>query len=412
MRLSIPRTRQFWSVGLAHMTNDIFMSGGIVLLTFLSGGLVPMSNTEIGFAVSAKQLAGALSQPVFGLMADRRGGRWLGVAGLTFTVSMFILSIVMAVTTRDYWLMLIPFILQGIGSGAVHPVGMLNTAESDKSRVASNMSYFFLMGQMGLALGPALIGLLLDAANATPLTVVTGAVAMPGVFTLQSNVMPLYALLLIALPPLAMMARSIPIRAAEKRERKVVDPDAPRIPWWRVAAPFAVIGFLVLLRALANPGSVNFIPVLFQQKGWTPAEYGLITSLFWVASGISGVVFGNLADRYDRRWVMMASMSLAAPTFFLLPLSDGLIALVLAVAAGGLSGGAHSIIVVLTQDLIPASKGFAGGAILGFIFGTGALGSLLIGSLSDSIGLGTTFQMVAFASLGSGLIALLLPRRS
>ena len=108
----------------------------------------------------------------------------------------------------------------------------------------------------------------------------------------------------------------------------------------------------------------------------------------------------------------MSTMVLAAPAFFLLPITDGIVAFGLAIMAGGFVGGAHSIIVVLAQDLIPAGKGFASGSILGFIFATGALGSLIIGSLSDSIGLGTTFQIVAFASAASGIMALLIPRGS
>jgi MFS transporter, FSR family, fosmidomycin resistance protein len=85
---------------------------------------------------------------------------------------------------------------------------------------------------------------------------------------------------------------------------------------------------------------------------------------------------------------------------------------VLAVAAGGLSGGAHSIIVILAQDLIPMRKGFASGAILGFIFGTGAIGSFIIGAVSDQIGLTTTFQIVAFMIASSGLLSLFLPKQN
>ena len=63
---------------------------------------------------------------------------------------------------------------------------------------------------------------------------------------------------------------------------------------------------------------------------------------------------------------MMLSMLFSAPAFFLLPAYEGAFAFFLAIAAGGLSGGAHSLIVVMAQDLIPMRKGFASGAILGF----------------------------------------------
>ena len=77
----------------------------------------------------------------------------------------FILALALAIITQNYWLMLIPFVLQGVGSGAVHPVGALHAVESDDKHAASSTAYFFLMGQVGLALGPVIIGLMLDGAN-------------------------------------------------------------------------------------------------------------------------------------------------------------------------------------------------------------------------------------------------------
>ncbi|MCA9882385.1 MAG: MFS transporter [Anaerolineae bacterium] len=409
--MHFPRSRQFWSVALGHMANDIFMSMGAVLLAFLSLSMVPMSNTEIGAAISIQQLAGALSQPIFGALADRRGGRYVGALGLATTASMFFVTILVAVTTHSYLLMLIPFIIQGLGSGAVHPVGMLNANESANGRIASNMAYFFLMGQFGLAMGPTLVGVLLDAANQNALYQVTSTLHLPGLAVAPGSTGLVSVLPLVVIPVIAMMLFSIPIRQPHPRTRPAKrDENSPSISIWKLAAPFIALTILVVLRGLATPGSVNFIPVLFQQKGWSPSEYGAITSVFWVASAISGVVFGNLADRFDRRWVMMSTMVLAAPAFFLLPITDGIVAFGLAVMAGGFVGGAHSIIVVLAQDLIPAGKGFASGSILGFIFATGALGSLIIGSLSDSIGLATTFQIVAIASAASGIMALLIPK--
>ncbi|MEL6306562.1 MAG: MFS transporter [Chloroflexota bacterium] len=411
----IPRKRKFWSVGVAHLTNDIFMSAGIVILTFLSATVLPMSNTQIGFAISAKQIAGAITQPFFGLRADKTGGRAIGAGGLLWVIITFALSVFMAVVTKNYWAMLIPFILQGIGSGAVHPVGALHAAETNEERSATSTAYFFLMGQLGLALGPTVVGLLLDRANVGSLIPLGNWLGFPGAGLFNPNFTPVFWLCLVAVPIVGFVFTGIP----KSRERAIdigtsTDEDgktknsAFEIVSW---TPFFVIGAMVILRGLAQPGSVNFIPVLFEQKGWSAAEYGAITSSFWIASAISGVVFGNLADKYDRRYVVMASMVLSAPAFFLLPLLDGAAAFALAIIAGGLSGGSHSIIVVLAQELIPDSKGFASGAILGFIFGTGALGSLAIGIISDSIGLSVTFQFVSIAAALAGILGLFLPKR-
>lgn len=408
----LPRKRSFWSVGVGHFTNDIFMSSGIVLLTFLSSTLLPMSNTQIGFAVSMTQLTGAFSQPFFGIRADRTGGRWIGAGGLAWVVCCFSMALLLAITTHNYYLMLIPYVLMGLGSGAVHPVGSLHAAEADERRVATNMSYFFLLGQAGLALGPTLVGLLLDVANRGSLLAFADVIGFPSTGSFPANVSPIFFMALAAIPSIVFFASGIPTTKRHEPEAEAIPTSTPAKKQSVDVLPFLILGGMVLLRSLANPGSVNFIPVLFEQKGWSPAEYGLITSFFWLAAGISGVVMGNLADRFDRRYVVMGSMVLAAPAFFLLPLMDGLAAFFLAVLAGGFSGGAHSIIVVLAQDMIPRSKGFASGSILGFIFGAGAFGSLLIGIVSDQIGLGLTFQLVAAAVALAGLVALLLPKRS
>lgn len=409
----MPRhNRLLWSVCIGHLTNDIFASMTPVLLTFLAAGIMPMSNIQIGLAISMAQLLGAITQPFFGIRADRSGGRRLGTFGLAFHVGFFTLAVILAAASRQYWLMFIPIVLAPIGSGALHPVGALHAAEAAPQRSAFNMALFFLMGQTGLALGPAIAGILLERANPDLLGQMGAAVGSYD-FGMQDNLKPIILLSVFALPALFLMATSIPRHhehheAQKKRKAERENGEKQHFPLFAVF----ILGVIVLLRGLGQQGSVAFVPVLFEQKGWDPAAYGTITSSYWIASAISGLVFGRLADRYDRRLVMMLSMLFSAPAFFLLPAYEGAFAFVLAIAAGGLSGGAHSLIVVMAQDLIPLRKGFASGAILGFIFATGAIGSLAIGFISDQMGLALTFQIVAVMIAVAGLLSLLLPRQA
>ena len=399
------------AVYVGHLTNDIFASMAPVLLTFLATSILPMSNIQIGLVVSLSQLLGALTQPFFGMRADRTGGRRLGSFGLAFHVGLFTLSVAMAAVTRNYWLMFVPLVISTIGSGALHPVGALHSAEAVPQRSAFNMAFFFLMGQTGLALGPAIAGILLDAANPNLPGQMGALVGLP-YFSNAGNVTPIIVMSLLSIPAVLLMYSSIPKtheHHAEQSKRKTERENGAREHFPIFA--FVVLGLIVLLRGLGQQGSVAFVPLLFEQKGWDPAAYGTITSSYWIASAISGLIFGRLADRFDRRMVMMLSMLASAPAFFLLPAYEGVFAFVLAILAGGLSGGAHSLIVVLAQDLIPLRKGFASGAILGFIFGTGAVGSLVIGALSDQIGLAQTFQIVAVVIAVAGLLSLLLPKK-
>ncbi len=397
--MNIPRSKSFWAISLGHTINDIFTSMGPVLLAFLSARVLPISNTQIGAAVSAQQLAGALSQPLFGYLADRGGPRWqrwLGVGGTLWVVALLLISVTLALS-GNFWLMVIPYALAALGSGAFHPVGTAHAAEVDREHAASNLSYFFLMGQTGLALGPGLAGLLLDAANPAGAATVT--------------ITPLYILGIISLPIIGFMAISMRGAQARPAASATPTPSGQARPALNLPVKaLALLAVVVLLRSLAQPGSVAFMPRLFQLKGWDPSEYGLITSSFWIASGISGVIFGQLADRFPRRAVIAVSLLASVPALFFLPVAETkALAFALAIAAGGMTGGSHSVIVALAQSLIPGSKGLASGLTLGFLFGTGAIGSFILGSLSDQIGLDVAFQIVAGAVVIAALLALRLP---
>ncbi len=409
----MPRNyRLLWSVCIGHLTNDIFASMTPVLLTFLAAGIMPMSNIQIGLTIGIAQLLNALPQPFFGLRADRSGGRRLGAFGLLFHVALFTVAVALAAFTRQYWLMFFPLVIAPIGSAALHPVGALHAAESVPRRSAFHMALFFLMGQTGLALGPAIAGILLDLANPDALGAM-GELVGSHLYGMQSNLTPIIVLSLVSIPGILLMSASIPNRQEhhDARDKLKTERESDAKQNFPLLA-FVVLGLIVVLRGLGQQGSVAFVPLLFEQKGWSPAAYGAITSSYWIASGLSGLLFGRLADRFDRRKVMMLSMILSAPAFFLLPAYEGVFAFVLAIAAGGLSGGAHSLIVVLAQDLVPMRKGFASGAILGFIFGTGAIGSLAIGAISDQIGLARTFEIVAVIIAVAGLLSLFLPRQT
>ena len=406
--MNIPRQRLFWAVSLGHMTNDMFISMASVLLAFISVNVLPMTTVQIGAILSVAALLGALAQPFFGLLADRSGGRLLGAGGVAWTVTLTLLAVV-AAEGGYFWLMVIAFVIPAIGSGAFHPVGSMYAASSDKKYAASNLAYFFMMGQLGLGLGPALAGLVLNqAASHNHIFTDSFHSVFGGRLTEHGTVAPILFLAVLGVPAVLMMAFLIPNRGNYQQARVVHKASTPQKSAFPIGA-FIILIAMVTLRSLGQPGSVNFIPVLFQQKGWSPAEYGLITSSFWLASGLAGVLCGNLADRFDRRRVIAFSLILSAPAFFLLPATDGFIAFGLAILAGGLSGGSHSLLVLSAQELLPGSKGFASGMILGLIFGTGAVGSFLIGALSESIGLEAVFHLVSGAIVLASVLALLLP---
>ena len=400
--MKFPESRVFWSVSLGHMTNDVFMAMGPVILASIAGVYFELPAALIGVAISARQMTGAVSQPLFGWLSDRGGSRVLGAGGVAWTVTVLGLGL-LAAMAGIRWLMIVLFAASALGSGAFHPVGTAHASYRARETANSQTAWFFLFGQVGLALGPALAGILWG------LTL--------GVDGSGGSLVPFLLLSLAAIPPVIFMALSIPrYEPSGEDEQAAAEEAAAKRPQWR---PLSMLGLLVFLRGVAYPGSVAFIPVLFRDKGWSPEAYGVITSVFWISSAISGVIIGGLADRVDRRYVVTGTLLVATPLYFLLPVTDGVLAFVMVLATGAFIGGIHSIIVVLAQSLIPGRKGFASGVALGFIFGVGSLGTLLLGYAADGVmiggvmvggfGLERTFQGISVFVLLAALVGITLP---
>ena len=400
----------FWAVFFGHFTVDLFNGSVAVLVTFLAGYLLDLSNTQIGFAISAYQLASAVSQPVFGWRADRHGGRWYGAGGVAWVVLLLVITLIIATTTRSYPLMLIALILGAFGSAAFRPVGAMHAADSDQTRAKSNLSLFFFAGQLGGGLGPAITGMLLDRAATHNYIFTSAFPALSGALVERGSIAPMLAFALFAVPSVILMGLIIPSAqafvAARERTAASTKKNEHR-PLTRLAIGTLIL--VVVLRSFVNPGSVSFLPRLFQLRGWTAAEYGLITSAYWIGGGFMGILFGVLADRFGSRLLIAASMFLSAPAVLGLSLFEGGIGFLFALLVGAFSGGSHSLIVAMAHQILPSGKGLASGASLGLIFGTGAIGVLVIGGVADSFSLPTAFQMIAVSTLLAGIVALLLP---
>ena len=388
----------YTSVCLGHLSNDIFMSMGPVVLTFISVHILPLSSSEIGTILGLVLLLNALTQPLFGWLADRNGGRWIGAGGLAWTLSCTALAMLGA-EAGLLILFALPFVLRALGSSAFHPVGALHAAESNRRHAGVNLALFFFMGQMGLALGPTLAGILLN--QSAVKTLAEGGTS--------GGLFPIIALTAIGIPAVIMMSIYLPPRRRYERVHNRLVKEDQKLIWKVPKISLVTLIALVTLRSLAMPGSISFIPLVFQAKGWSPAEYGIITSSFWLASGLTGIALGRMADRFDRRYIVTISLLCSVPAFLLLPSADGYFAFIVAIAAGGFSGGSHSIIIQLAQNMMPSGKGFASGMIMGLIFGTGAIGTILIGHMWNLFGLTITFQIVSGVVLIAAFLGLSLP---
>jgi FSR family fosmidomycin resistance protein-like MFS transporter len=383
--LTFFRNRLFLAVVAGHFAVDVLNSTGPVLLAVLAVPL-GLSYGQIGLALTLYTMAGSLSQPICGWLTDRFRGRAVALAGAG--VIWMIVCYTM-VAFMQSWALLLPFfLLASIGSGLFHPVGTTNAAASQRARAASATSLFFFCGQLGLAVGPVVGGLLFGAGGNLGMLPLCAAALLPAGLLLTAP----------APPP----APAVSPRAARTgaRTRRAIG-----------MAAAAFVG-LVALRSSIQASYTAFLPTLFAGRGWDSAAYGALAGTFMLSAAIGQLATGELADRFGMRIVTVWPLLLGVPAGLLcLWSASPAAAFVAGGLAGFLLGGQHSILVLHAQRLVPARQGFASGLILGFTFAAGGIGTWLGGLAADSFGLLAVMQAITLLGLPAAALALTLPGR-
>lgn len=372
--MSLGRDRSFLATGLAHFAVDLLNSQRPLLLAVQSVPL-GLSNFTIGLISTLYSLSGSLTQPLFGLLADRIGSRWVASIGVLWMVFCFGLAL-----TVPGYPGLIFLVVAALGSGAFHPAGTAEASQRGRSHLSemetTATSIFFFFGQAGLFLGPLLGGPLIHRWGIGGLLVLPVFVALVGV-NLAAHLRPSYA-------------------DVEKVGPLVEMVESPSIKPKRLT-PFLL---LITSRSWTQMTMIAFLPKYLSDLGYSPSIYGPIAGMFMGGAAVAGVTGAWLADRYGKKLVTTWTLMLGVVPFLLFPMARSQVAFwILSFIGGGLIGASHSIIVLLAQRRMPRRMGTASGLVLGFTFAAGAIGTLISGVVADQYGFSAVFILLAVLTL-------------
>lgn len=375
--MSLLFNKHFSSVAWGHLIVDVMNGIRGVLLAFWSVPL-GLTNSSIGFISALFAFTGSLVQPFFGYLNDRYGARWVAAGGILWMA----FFVALAVTVPGQ-IAIAFFVIAGLGSGAFHPAGAaqatLAAKEGYAGRETAAASYFFLFGQTGFFLGPAIGGALLDAFQA------------PGLLILAGLAVPIGFFAMIAL-------RSAPME--KKAQASVKASIRPKLAFWPVLALVIVGAF----QSWTQSNVVTFLPKYLSDLGEPASLYGFLSALFMGGSAVGNVIGGHLADRYGKSRVIWISMILAMLSLILLARADVNWLFLLVPISGALNGASFPVIIVLAQRLVPVGAGLASGLIMGFMYSVGAIGAWLSGAMADQSGIPTVFLLSAGICLVSALV--------
>lgn len=386
LQASFLKDKTYRSVSLTHFFVDVLNNSRTLIVAIIAVS-IGLTNAQVGIALLLYNVGSALSQPFFGLLIDRYGPRWFVVGGMAWMIALYSLAAI-----AGNWIALAAITLAGFGSGAVHPSGAKVASESSDVARTQATGVFFAAGQTGLFLGPILAGLLLE------------AFGRPGYL-----ILPALALSAVIASWRYVKDSSEPEAETEINSLQLMTKAARRPITWRKVVPLTII---VMTSSTIGIATINFAPKLFTEMGYEPLYVGLTAGLFMMGSAAGGIIGGMIGDRIGQRVAIFAGMAGAiVPLYLYIPAGDPW-RFALLLLTGFFAGMPHSVLVIISQGLIPGRRAFASGLILGLMFFSGAIGSYIVGLLADEIGLAAALQALVVFPIIAILATLLLPGRS
>jgi FSR family fosmidomycin resistance protein-like MFS transporter len=380
---TVARNRTLLGYTLAHFSVDL-CSGALPVVMVYLGQALKLSIAQTGFIIGVYAISSSLTQPLFGYLSDRTGGRFQSALGLACIA---IFQGLLGFAT-SYGMVLLMVALAGCGSAAFHPHGASGATRAGGDRKSASMAVFMLGGNTGYALGPV---------------IAAAALARFGLH--GSAVISLIGLLLVPVVLTAQGSRGAAGAAAGNTA------TSGPVRQFSALAVFALMG-IMFLRAWTQSSITAYIPSYFAHVvGQTVAEASRISSVNLFALAAGGLVGGVLADRFGGRRVMILSWLIYAPAVLALFTLTNAPTDLIAIVAGFVAGASWPPLIVLAQELFPRHAGVASGIALGFAFAMGGIGTAITGWLAEPerLGLTTSLMILGILPLCAAALALLLP---
>lgn len=363
---------------MGHACVDVYQGAVAALIPFF------VAERHYGYAVAsgivlAASLLSSVAQPAFGALTDRWAMPWL----LPVSTLLGGLGIALSGLSGSYGLTLAFVAVSGVGVAAYHPESA-RLARLASGGSHSAMSWFSLGGNIGFALAPVMVALVIGHGSLrwTPLLVLPALVGAA-----------------LCVPVLGMLGRRQPGTAGASAPASKDD-----------IASFVRLSLAVVCRSVVFTGLSTFISLYARERTGGSATAGTAALfLLFLGGAVGSVLGGALAGRYDRvrvcRWSYLLSVGAVAG---ILCVPGPAMFLCVALTSAGLYVP-FSLQVTLGQDYLPSRIGTASGVTLGLTVSVGGLVSPLLGHLADVTTLRTALTPLAVLPALSALLFATLP---
>ncbi len=365
----------------AHLFNDFYAGFLIPLLSYFQTTL-HLTITQVSVLPTVLAVFGSVLQPVFGFLGDRFNKKHFFVVSGVLCSAVFLSSICFA---PNFIVLVLMLMIGASGVAAFHPNGVATVAGLSQNRSTFQMSIFLMVGCIGLAGAPFVITLIVSLHGFGKLWLLS----LPGV---------ILALILIKILP------GIPVSKSN------ASLSGLKVLFARTSRPLWIMFLIMFTRSIVITSFMSFMSILFTEKGISMQKSGIAISIFLISGSIGGLIGGYLADRINRKIVIVCSSIFACPLLLWFLDSSGTLSIVLLGVSGMVIFAASAINILIVQRLCPPDMSSSvSGISMGLVWGSAGLMLPIIGYIADHYSMETSLVIVACLAPIAGLLVFLLP---
>jgi MFS family permease len=388
--------REVYVISVGHALTHWYPATFYLLLPLI-GKELGLSYEQIGAILTCQYAAGAIANVPGGIFVDTVGRK-----GLLMAISLCWIGIpylIMGVS-HAYWMILVCATLVGIGNNLWHPTAIPWLADRFPDRKGLVMSFHGMGGNVGDAVAPLVVGLLLQSFNWRSVVVMN---VVPGIVVA--------GILLVYVGRLQMAD----IRDGIAKLHHAQMGGAERIKKLLSLLKNRALVTLAIgsgFRSMTQSALLTFLPVyLAREMGYPSLWIGGCMFALQAAGFVAAPIAGHLSDMVGRRQIIMSSMSMTGIIIVAMAFAGGTSWFVLLVAVLGFF--LFAVRAVLQAWILDATPPGMGGSAIGVLFGTQALGAAIgpitAGIVADHYGIMSAFYFLAGTIIIANLMVFITP---
>ena len=398
-----PSYRNMGLITLGHALTHWYPATFFMLLPLI-GKELGLSYSQIGLLMTCQYAAGALSNVPGGMLVDMWGKK-----GQLMALSLFWVGFpyLLMGFTSQYWMLLCCITLVGVGNNLWHPTAIPALARMFPERKGLALSLHGMGGNVGDALAPLAVGLMLSAYTWREIVVIN---IVPGVLM---SALILFFLGTISFSPRHPAARNAVAHADDAGQSLASYMDGLR-------KLFKTPGLLMLtlsssFRAMTQATLMTFLPLyLASEMNYPLIWVGAIMALLQAAGFLAAPIAGHLSDKLGRRNILMSCYATSGGVLLLMTFAGGTSLFVFLVAVLGFF--LYAARPIMQAWMLEATPKNMGGTSIGLMFGMQsggqALAPILGGIVADHYGLMASFYLLAATILIANVMVVFVPSDS